>query len=136
MLIPRGQTFEDQILRLQVKALPVTLSPQSGDGGVVLPTAVGLHSRGGRQEVPLGPQQQHLAAAAGASTFRVFILWHHAQGEVVVGDVDVAGVVPFVGIILAALPVPPRVRLVPIVSADRYCDQPQSTERQKETRHG
>lgn len=92
---PRSQTFKDQILRLQVKPLSVALSPQSGDGGVVLPYAVGLHGRGGRREVPLSPQQ-HFAADTGASTFHIFILWHHAKWKVVVGDVNVAGVVSFV----------------------------------------
>lgn len=133
-LPPRGQTFEDQILRLQVEALAVTLPPQSGDGGVVLPTAVGLHGRGGRQDVPLGPQRR--LAPGGASTSHGFIPRHHPQGQVVVGDVDVARVVPFVGIILAALAVPPGVRLVPVVGADRDRDEPQSAECQKETRHG
>ena len=128
-------TFKDQILRLQVEALSVALSPQSRDGGVELPTAEGLHGRGGRQEVPLGPQQ-HLAADAGALPLHALLLGQHAEREVVVGDVDVAGVVPFVRVILAALPVPPRVRLVPVVGADRHCDQPQSAERQEETRRG
>lgn len=132
---PASQTFKDQILRLQVKALSVALSPQSGDGGVVLPTAVGLHGWGRRQEVPFSPQQ-HSAADAGAPTFRVRILRQHPEREVVVGDVNVAGVVPPAGITLAALPVPPGVRLVPVVSADRYGYQPQSAKRQKEPRHG
>lgn len=133
-LLPRGQTFEDQILCLQIEALAVTLPPQPGDGGVVLPTAVGLHGRGWRQDVPLGPQR--CLACGGASTSHVFIPRHHAQGQVVGGDVDVARVVPFVGIILAALAVPPGVRLVPVVGADRDRNQPQGAECQKETRHG
>lgn len=108
----------------------MALPPQPGDGGVVLPTAVGLHGRGWRQDVPLGPQRRR------PSTPRVFIPRHHAQGQVVVGDVDVARVVPFVGIILAALAMPPGVRLVPVVGADRNCDQPQSAKCQEETRHG
>lgn len=110
-------------------------SPQSGDGGVVLPAAVGLHGRGRRQEVAFSPQQ-HSAADAGAPTFRVRILRQHPEREVAVGDVNVAGVVPPAGITLAALPVPPGVRLVPVVSADRYGNQPQSAKRQKEPRHG
>lgn len=125
-------TFKDQILRLQVEPLSVALSPQSGDGGVVLPTAVGLHGRGWRREVPLSPQQR----SAGAPTSRLSILWQHPEREVVVGDVDVAGVVPAARIALAALPVPPRVRLVPVVGADRHCNQPQGAECQEETRHG
>ena len=131
----KRQTFKDQILRLQVEAPPVALSPQSGDGGVVLPTAEGLHGRGRRQEVPLRPQQ-HLAADAGAPPLHIFLLRQHAKWQVVVGDVDVSGVVSFVWVILAAFPVPPRVRLVPVVSADRYRYQSQSAKRQKETRHG
>lgn len=122
-----SQTFKDQIFRLQVKALSVALSPQSGDGGVVLPTAVGLHGWGRRQEVPFSPQQ-HSNADAGAPTSGVRIPRQHPEREVVVGGVNVAGVVPPTGITLAALPVPPGVRLVPAVSADRYGYQPQSAE--------
>lgn len=77
--------------------------------------------------------QQHSAADA---TSRVRILRQHPEREVVVGDVNVAGVVPPAGITLAALPVPPGVRLVPVVSADRDGYQPQSAKRQKEPRHG
>lgn len=69
----------------------MALSPQSGDGGVEVPTAEGLHGRGRRQEVPLGPQQ-HLAADTGALPLHGLLLWQHAEREVVVGDVDVARV--------------------------------------------
>lgn len=133
---PASQTFKDQILRLQVEALPVALSPQPGDGGVVLPTAVGLHGRGRRQEVPFSPQQHSAADAGAPTTFGAGILRQHPEREVVGGDVNVAGVVPPAGITLAALPVPPGVRLVPVVGADGYGDQPQSAKRQKEPRHG
>lgn len=109
--------------------------PQPGDGGVDVPIAEGFRGRGWRQEVPLSPQQ-HLATDTGAFPLHVLLLRQHAEREVVVGDVDVAGVVSFVGQILAALAVPPGVRLVPVVSADRHHDQPQSEKRQKETRHG
>lgn len=113
----------------------MALPPQSGDGGVELPTAERLHGRGRRQEVPPGPQQ-HFAAAAGALPLHALLLRQHAERQVAVGDVDVAGVVPFVGVILAALPVPPRVRLVPVVGADRHRDQPQRAGRQEQTRRG
>lgn len=130
--MPNKHTFKDQILCLQVKSLSVALFPQSGDGGVELPTAEGLHGRGRRQEVPLSPQQQRLAAPP----LHISLLWQHAKREVVVGDVNVPGVVSFVGVILAALPVPPSVSLVPVVSADRDCYQSQSAKSQKEPRHG
>lgn len=124
------QTFKDQILRLQVEPFPVALSPQPGDGGVEVPTAEGLHGGGGRQEVSLGPQQNI------ALPLCVFLPRQHAEREVVVGDVDVARVVSFVWVILAALPVPPGVRLVPAVGAYRHGYQPQRAERQKQPRHG
>lgn len=73
----------------------MALSPQSRDGGVEMPTAEGLHGRGRRQEVPLSPQE-HLAADTGASSLHIFLLWQHAKWKVVVGDVNVAGVVSFV----------------------------------------
>lgn len=124
------QTFEDQILRFQVESLAVALSPQPGDGGVEVPTAEGLHGRGGRQKVPLGPQQNI------AFPLCVFLPRQHAEREVVVGDVNVARVVSFVRVILAALPVPPGVRLVPVVGAHRHGYQPQRAERQEQPRHG
>lgn len=128
----RAPTFKDQILRLQVEALPVALPPQSRDGGVVLPAAVGLHGRGWRREVALRPQQR----SPGAPPRRLSILWQHPEREVVVGDVDVARVVPAARVALASLAVPPRVRLVPVVGADGHRDQPQGAESQEETRHG
>ena len=130
-MTPNKHTFKDQVLCLQVEALSVALFPQSGDGGVELPTAERLHGRGRRQEVPLRPQQR-----LAAPPLHISLLWQHAEREVVVGDVDVARVVSFVGVILAAFPVPPRVRLVPVVSADRDCYQSQSAKSQKEPRHG
>lgn len=50
-------TFKDEILCLQVESIPMTFPPQPGDGGVVLPTAEGLHGRGRGQKVPLSPQE-------------------------------------------------------------------------------
>lgn len=94
-MFPKNQTFKDQILCLQVKPPSVALSPQSRDGGVEMPTAEGLHGRGRRQEVPLSPQQ-HFAADTGTSSLHIFLLWQHAKWKVVVGDVNVAGVVSFV----------------------------------------
>lgn len=85
--------------------------------------------------MPLSPQQQ-LFADAKTLPLCAFLLWPHAKWKVVVGDVDVAGVVSFVGIILAAFTVSPCVRLVPVVGADRHSYQPQRAQRQKQTCHG
>lgn len=97
-----------------------------------MPTAEGLHGGGrGRQEVALGPQQlQRVASFPPAGS----VPRQHPERQV--GDVDVARVVPFVRVVLAALPVPPGVRLVPVVGADGHGDEPQSAESQNQTRHG
>lgn len=127
-------TFVDEVLGLQVEARTVTLPPEPGDGGVVLPAAVGLHGRRGGQKVPLPPEERSSVRAA--ATFPLQALWRHLEGEVVVRNVDVARVVSLVGIVFTPLPVPPRVRLVPVVGADRHGEQPQRAQSQEEPRAG
>ena len=109
----------------------MTLPPQARHGGVELPIAVRLHGGGGGREVALRPGQ---SSSIRAATFPGQAPRRHLEGEVVVGDVDVARVVALVGIVLTSLPVPPGVRLVPVVGADRHGEQPQRAERQEETR--
>lgn len=122
-------TFVNKVLGLQVESFPVTLPPKPGDGGVELPAAVRLHGRRRGQKVPLLPAE---GTSIWAQTFPLQARWTHLQGEVVVGNVDVARVVALVGIVLAPLPVSPRVGLVPVIGADRHGEQPQRTKRQEE----
>lgn len=124
-------TFVDQVLGLQVEALPVTLLPEPGDGGVKLPAAVRLH--GGRRghEVPLLAHERSCARAA-ASPLRA-PLRRHLDREVVARNVDVTGVVPFVGVVLTPLPVSPGVGLVPVVGADRHGEESERAHSQEET---
>lgn len=124
-------TFVNKVLGLQVEALAVTLPPEAGDGGVELPIAVRLHGRRGGQEVALPPDE---SPSIRAVTFSLQALRRHLEGQVVVGDVDVARVVSLVGIVFTPLPVSPRVGLVPVVGADRHGEQPQRAERQEEPR--
>lgn len=121
----------NKVLGLQVEALPVTLPPQPGDGGVKLPAAVRLHGRRCGQEVPLPPDER---SSIWAVTFPLQALRRHLEGEVVVGNVDVARVVSLVGIVFTPLPMPPRVGLVPVVGADRHGEQPERAKRQEEPR--
>lgn len=123
-------TFVDQVLGLQVEALAVTLPPQPGDGGVKLPAAVGLHGGRGGHEVPLLPDERSGARAA-ASPLRA-PLQRHLERQVVARNVDVARVVPLVGVVLTPLPVPPGVGLVPVIGADRHGEEPERAERQEE----
>ena len=76
------------------------------------------------------------AAASGPLPLLSRLLWRHLERQVAVRDVDVARVVALVRIVLAPLPVPARVRLVPVVGADRHGEQPQRAESQEEPRAG
>lgn len=123
-------TFVDEVLGLQVEALPVTLPPQAGDGGVELAAAVGLHRGRCGHEVPLAPAEQSSPSPRPLPQ----ALRRHLEGQVVVGDVDVSRVGALVGVVFTPLPVPPRVRLVPVVGADGHGEQPQRTESQEQPR--
>lgn len=122
-------TFVNKVVGLQVKSLPVTRPPQAGDGGIELPAAERLH--GGRcgQKVPLPPDE---GSSIRAVTFPLQALWRHLEGQVMAGNVDVARVVSLVGIVFTSLPVPSRVRLVPIIGADRHGEEPQRAQSQEE----
>lgn len=126
-------TFVNELLGLQVEPLPVTLPPQPGHGGVELAAAVSLHGGRSGHEVPLPPEESVLARAVLSPRQAS---WGHLQGEVVVGDVDEARDGSFVGIVLAPLPVSPRVRLVPVVGTNGHGEQPQRAQRQEKPRAG
>jgi len=122
-------TFVNKVLGLQVESLPVTLPPKPGDGGVKLPAAMRLHGRRCGQKVPLPPDER---SSIWAVTFPLQALWRHLEGEVVVWNVDVTGVVSLVGIVFTPLSMSPRIGLVPIIGANRHGEEPQRTESQEE----
>lgn len=68
-------TFVNEILRLQVKTLAVTLSPQTGDGGVKLAAAVRLHGR---------RRSRSVALHARFHRFPLIALWRHLERQVVI----------------------------------------------------
>lgn len=105
-------TSVDELVGLQVEAVAVTLPPQTRHGGIEPAAAVRLHSRQRSNEVPL------LSGQPLSTGFR-----RHPERQVAVRDGDVARVVAVARVTLAALAVPPRVRLVPVVGADGHGEE-------------
>ncbi len=68
-------TFVNEVLGLQVKALAVTLSPQTGDRGIELAAAVRLHGRRRSRSVPLHARLRR---------FPLIALWRHLERQVVI----------------------------------------------------
>lgn len=124
-------TFVNEVLGLRVESFPVTFPPETRDGGVKLPATVRLHGRRPGQKVPLPPEDR---SSIWAVTFPLQALWRHLEGEVVARNVDVTRVVSLTGIVFTPLSMSPRVRLVPIIGANRHGEQPQRAESQEEPR--
>ena len=106
----------------------MTLSPKPRDGGVELAAAVGLHRGGSSQKVPFFPDERKRFSTR-AVTFPFYAIWRHLQGEVVIGDVDVTGIVSLVCVVFTPFPMSPCICLVPVVGAYRHGKQTQRTER-------
>lgn len=124
-------TFVNEVLGLRVESFPVTFPPETRDSGVKLPATVRLHGRRPGQKVPLSPEDR---SSIWAVTFPLQALWRHLEGEVVARNVDVTRVVSLTGIVFTPLSMSPRVRLVPIIGANRHGEQPQRAESQEEPR--
>lgn len=118
-------TSVDKLVSLQVEAVAVTLPPQARHGGIEPSAAVELYSRQRSGEMPL------LSGQPFSSSFR-----RHPERQVAVRDGDVARVVAVARVAVAALAVPPRVRLVPIVGADGHGEEAEGAERQQQARAG
>lgn len=126
-----NDSFINKVLGVRVETLTVTLPPQPRDSGVKLTVAVGLHSGRSGQEVPLPSDERD---SIWAVTFPLQALRRHLERQVVVGNIDVARVVPLVGIVFTPFSMPPRVGLIPVIGANRHGEKPQRTERQEEPR--
>lgn len=68
-------TFVNEILGLQVKALAVALSPQTGDRGIELAATVRLHGRRRSRSVSLHARLRR---------FPLIALWRHLERQVVI----------------------------------------------------
>lgn len=103
----------------------MALAPEPHVGGVVAFAALigGAH---GEQLPSVARQQQLLLPAVQARAAR-------PQREAVVGDVNKTRVLPAAGETPTPLSVPPRVRLVPVVGANRHGQHPERTEGQRQT---
>jgi len=120
-------TFTDEVLDALVEAEPMAFPPQPHVGRVIPPAAL-IRGAHGEQLPPAAGQQQLLLPALRAAAAAP----GGPQRQALVGDVDEARVLAAAGEASAPLPVPPSVRLVPVVGAQSHRQHAQGAQRERE----